>query len=62
MQKLIPKSMHFLLLEMCVDSWEKTTLNQPQIMEEKKCQQWELNAVPSASKADMLTNSLPDQW
>lgn len=28
-------SMHFLLLELCVDSLEKTTLNQPQIMEEK---------------------------
>ena len=39
MQKLIPKSimsMHFLLLELCVDSLEKTTLNQPQIMEEKR--------------------------
>ena len=35
--ELIPKymSMHFLLLELCVDSLEKTTLNQPQIMEEK---------------------------
>ena len=29
-------SMHFLLLELCVDSLEKTTLNQPQIMEEKR--------------------------
>ena len=28
-------SMHFLLLELCVDSLEQTTLNQPQIMEEK---------------------------
>ena len=43
-------SMHFLLLELCVDSLEKTTLNQPQIMEEKKeCQRWDLNPVPSAS-------------
>ena len=43
-------SMHFLLLELCVDSLEKTTLNQPQIMEEKKeCQWWDLNPVPSAS-------------
>ena len=43
-------SMHSLLLELCVDSLEKTTLNQPQIMEEKKeCQQWDLNPVPSAS-------------
>ena len=29
-------SMHSLLLELCVDSLEKTTLNQPQIMEEKR--------------------------
>ena len=33
---LIYKSMHFLLLELCVDSFEKTTLNQPQIMGEKR--------------------------
>ena len=52
-------SMHFLLLELCVDSLEKTTLNQPQIMEEKRVPA--VGPALSASEAGMLTNSLHGQ-
>ena len=57
-------SMHFLLLELCVDSLEKTTLNQLQIMEKKECcyGTWtQYLKHSSVSKADMLTNSLHSQ-